>query len=48
MDLFSYASWSDFRAAASFNFSDVSNIDQRLRTFEVHAGFVTARIGIHR
>jgi hypothetical protein len=46
MDLFSYASWSDF--APSFNFSGVSNIDQRLRTFEVHAGFVTARIGIHR
>ena len=31
-----------------FNFSDVSHIDQLMRTFEVHAGFITARISIHR
>ena len=31
-----------------FNFSDVSDIDQLMRTFEVHARFITARIGVHR
>ena len=29
-----------------FNFSDVSHIDQLMRTFEVHARFITARIGV--
>jgi hypothetical protein len=51
MDLFSppeNARWSDFAPRASFNFSDVSNIEQRRGSRRFHAGLITAPLGIYR
>jgi hypothetical protein len=48
MHIFSYARWSDFRVAPSFNFSDVSNIDQRRIGVLGKTGSIAVRIGSYR